>query len=121
MNEILFQGLRANNRLATVALVYGNRDGEELTTPAAVLAHAEQYRNLAVLGPDRASYGGVSRPWDSASLRDGDQATYWNADEKRFALGDFTTFAAWIERYLFGQSLVPPEAPPVGLAPSVEA
>jgi hypothetical protein len=111
LNEILLQGLRANSRLAAVALMYGERDGERFVTPEAVLAHADQHRNLSVLGPDRACYGGVTRMWRPSGGSLGDEAPYWDAQQDRFTLGDFTAFATWIERFLFGHSLAPEAGP----------
>jgi SIR2-like domain len=110
LNEILLQGLRANSRLAAVALVHGARDGGDLTTPENVLAHADRHRNLAVLGPDRACYGGVVRGWEPPTSPNLVDAPYWDETNARFRLGDFNAFAAWIEKYLFGQAPSPMQA-----------
>lgn len=118
LNEILLQGLRANSRLAAVALMYGARDGDKLVTPDDVLAHADQHRNLAVIGPDRACYGGVTRKWEEHGDSNGFEAPYWDAAKSCFTLGDFTSFAAWIERYLFGQA---PSAIAASPSPPAEA
>jgi len=85
-----------------------------------VLAHADQHRNLAVLGPERACYGGVVRNWDGPGASDALDAPYWDVGKACFRLGDFTAFAAWIERYLFGQVPSAMEASPSVPAPAGE-
>jgi SIR2-like domain len=120
LNEILLQGLRANSRLAAVALMYGARDGSNLITPDHVLAHADQHRNLAVLGPERACYGGVVRNWEALGAPTALDAPYWDVAKACFTLGDFTAFAAWIERYLFGQVPSAMEASPSVATPAGE-
>ncbi len=62
LNEIIFQGLRSNSRVAATALVFGTcvdaNTGTQLVCPDHVLAHGETFRSLTIYGPDKACIGG---------------------------------------------------------------
>lgn len=103
LNEIIFQGLRGNSRLAVNVLVYGiekQHEGEKkLILPDDVVEYAQTYRNMSVYGPDKAVIGGIVREWaPSSSVKEGN--VYWSDDEKRFTLGDFTVLASYFEHFI---------------------
>jgi len=98
LNELLFQGLRGNPRLAIDALVYG-------PVTDRLAKFAEDFRNLSVYGSDKAAIGGVAETWsDPSELRD--DWPFWDKDKKRFVLGDFNSFAAFLERFIGFRELV---------------
>ncbi|MBI5446567.1 MAG: SIR2 family protein [Deltaproteobacteria bacterium] len=105
INEILLQGLRSNNRLAIDALVYGEEgpsgpSNRQLPDRTAILG--QQYRNLAVLGPDKAVIGGLIGPWSKPSRKppEGEQWSFWDDASSSFALGDFQSMARFFERFI---------------------
>lgn len=104
LNDILMQGLRSNGRLAIIALSHGEADGAQLITPEKLLQLSRQHRNLTVLGPDKASFGGIARPW-SIGTPSHESKLFWDYDTSQFTLGDFTAFASWIEEYALGRPL----------------
>ena len=103
LNEILFQGLRGNSRLAVNVLMYGiekEREGKKtLVLPEDVVEYAQTYRNMSVYGPDKAVIGGIVRGW-APPPRVTEDNVYWSDDENRFTLGDFTVLALYLERFI---------------------
>lgn len=103
LNEILFQGLRGNSRLAVNVLMYGiekEREGKKtLVLPEDVVEYAQTYRNMSVYGPDKAVIGGIVREW-APPPRVTEDNVYWSDDENRFRLGDFTVLALYLERFI---------------------
>lgn len=103
LNEILFQGLRGNGRLAVNVLMYGiekDREGAKtLVLPEDVVEYATTYRNMSVYGPDKAVVGGIVGEWAPPSTKNADNV-YWSDDENRFTLGDFSAFASYLERFI---------------------
>jgi len=103
LNEILFQGLRGNSRLAVNVLMYGiekEHEGKKtLILPEDVVEYAQTYRNMSVYGPDKAVIGGIVREWAPPPSVKEDNV-YWSDDEKRFTLGDFTVLASYLERFI---------------------
>jgi len=103
LNEILFQGLRGNSRLAVNVLMYGiekEHEGKKtLILPEDVVEYAQTYRNMSVYGPDKAVIGGIVREWAPPPSVMEDNV-YWSDDEKRFTLGDFTVLASYLERFI---------------------
>lgn len=93
LNEILFQGLRANPRLAIDALIFGIEASDK------ILNFGKQNRNLSVYGPDRACIGGVVGAWSEPSEKR-DEWPFWNKTQKRFTLGDFNSFASFLELFI---------------------
>jgi hypothetical protein len=100
INEIIFQGLKRNSRLAINALIYGEPAEEnpaELRLPEAIVQYGRQHRNLSIYGPDRAIVGGVESVWDK-DTNGSNIDTYWSND--RFLLGDFVSFCKYLERFI---------------------
>jgi hypothetical protein len=100
INEILFQSLRANKRLAVTALLYGELKGTKRLIPESVLKYGLENPNLTILGPDQASIGGNISSWEF----DGTPITddfYWNEVTKTFELGDFSIFSKFLKESFY--------------------
>ena len=106
LNEIIFQGLRSNSRLAVAVFAYGEKvaaSGEsKLALPDAFSAYGEAYRNLSIYGPDKAVIGGISGVWSEPSRKRKQEEAwpFWDEAEKRFTLGDFTAFIEYLESFI---------------------
>lgn len=95
LNEIIFQGLRSNPRLAVVATTHSD-------LPARLTQYATDHRNLTIYGPDKAAIGGIVGPWiePSRQRRENENWPFWNEKGKRFTLGDFESFASFLELFI---------------------
>lgn len=106
LNEIIFQGLRSNPRLAVTALVYGEQDKKSEQPrpilPERLVAYGEEYRNLTIYGPDKACIGGIILPWGEPSRKrkETENWPFWEETSKRFTLGDFNSFATFLEVFI---------------------
>ena len=106
LNEILFQGLRANGRLAITVLTYGlpgtAGGAGDRKTPDDMLAYGERYRNLTVYGPDKACIGGMLGDWTGPSRKrkDNEAWPFWDDARKQFTLGDFNALASYLEEFI---------------------
>lgn len=100
INEILFQALRANKRLAITALMYGDiveADGKkERKIDDRVLSYGFENPNLTILGPDKACIGGNISGWDKEESLS--EAPFWNDTTKTFELGDFGSFTQFLKQ-----------------------
>jgi hypothetical protein len=93
LNEILFQALRTNSRLAINALVYGS-DGK---LPESIEMFGKLHKNLSIIGPDKAVIGGLSAEWEKPETLP-QNAPYWNNDA--WTLGDFRSFAKYLDHFV---------------------
>jgi hypothetical protein len=120
LNELLLQALRSNPHLAVTALVYGEPVGgggdAANILPNSIAALGREHRNLTIYGPDKASIGGVIGEW-TATRREHDIREWPFWDGKSFTLGNFNSFARFLEIFVgFGSALKrcapgPPESP----------
>jgi hypothetical protein len=102
INEIIYQALRANKRLAVTALMFGDLIDDASTGKKVrkidpkILEMGVEYPNLSILGPDKACIGSIISPWkfDGAPTIDD---IYWEDTEKIFDLGNFTTFSNYLK------------------------
>ncbi len=103
LNEIIFQGLRSNPRLAVTALMYGETDAKSKPSSRVlsdqIVKYGVENRNLALYGPDKACIGGIVAPWGMPSKQHPDWS-FWNKTSKQFCLGDFNMFAAFVETFI---------------------
>jgi len=97
INEILFQALRANKRLAITALLYGNFTEGKRITDQAVLKYGLDNPNLTILGPDKACIGGNILSWEVDPIITSEDK-YWIEGEKIFDLGNFKTFTDFLKQ-----------------------
>ncbi len=120
LNEIIFQALRANPHLAITALIYGEPENStpdaRFILPDRIANFGREYRNLTILGPDKAAIGGVVAPWTTPS---GDFQSFWDTAKNALTLGDFAAFTVYLERFIGFRSLPPAiAAPPTAATPS---
>jgi len=93
--EMIFQALRANMRLAVAIMNHGPFTN--------ILQSATyNYRNLSVYGPDYACIGGVYGTWSEPSRKrnEGENWPFWDEKNKKFTLGDFRSFADFLEQII---------------------
>jgi hypothetical protein len=93
--EMIFQGLRANLRLAVTAINHGTFGGR-------LESAARSHRNLSVYGPDYACIGGVCGTWSEPSRKRGEDEDwpFWDEKNRKFALGEFRSFADFLEQII---------------------
>jgi len=96
LNEILFQALRSNKRLAITALLFGDFVDGKLVTSEKVLAFGEEYPNLSIIGPDKCCIGGVISKWDNKEP-ELQNTTFWDEEKEIFTLGDFKAFSSFLK------------------------
>lgn len=98
LNEILFQALRANKRLAITALMYGDSktDEKKRFTDEKVLKFGIDNPNFTVIGPDKGCIGGVITEWntDESEL---EKLFFWDNEGKNLNLGSFSSFAEYLK------------------------
>lgn len=97
LNEIIFQALRSNSRLAINALVFGEKAGDKFKLPANLARLGMEYRNLSVYGPDKAVIGGILGEWEN-STNGPNIDSYWANDA--FTLVDFKSFSQYLGRFV---------------------
>jgi hypothetical protein len=97
INEIIFQALRSNNRLAVDALIYGKKNNGAFKLPDNIANFANVYRNLSVYGPDDAVIGGIIGDWEDEPSGTNIES-YWI--NKSFSLGDFQSFTKYLENFI---------------------
>ncbi len=98
LNEILFQALRANKRLAITALMYGDSNGEDKkrTTDEKVLKYGIDNPNFTVIGPDKGCIGGVITEWNTAEP-ELEKLLFWDNTDKNLNLGSFSSFTEYLK------------------------
>lgn len=95
INEIIFEALRSNNRLAITALVYGESSTNRIVSER-VLRYGFDNPNFSILGPDKACIGGVIAKWDVNELTLINEI-FWDNAKQIFDLGDFVTFNKYLK------------------------
>lgn len=93
LNEIMFQALRTNSRLAINALIYGS-DGK---LPENIEEFGRQFKNLSIIGPDKAVFGGLSAEWEKPETLP-QNSPYWC--DNAWRLGDFVDFAKYLNNFV---------------------
>lgn len=97
LNEILFQALRANKRLAITALMYGESiEGNKRVTDQKILDFGKDHPNFTVIGPDKACIGGVITDWNEDEI-DLDKLHFWDNTNKILNLGDFNVLSEYLK------------------------
>lgn len=108
INEMIFQGLRSNPRLSIITLIFGDKDAKSdnsdessLLLSDRICHYAEEHRNLTVFGSDKACIGGITAHWESSRKRKDDEVwPFWDEDSKLFTLGNFNSFASYLELFI---------------------
>lgn len=105
INEIIFQSLRTNPRLAVTALCFDHLSSESLTKN--LLAPTENVSNITIYGPDAAVAGGRKGTWNEPPEPPMDKIKhwpFWNYDESTFQLGNFICFVDFLHSFLGGRA-----------------
>lgn len=97
LNEIIFQALRSNSRLAVNALVFGEKNGDCFKLPQKLASLGMEYRNLSIYGPDKAVIGGILGEWENVTSGS-NVDSYWENDT--FTLVNFKCFSRYLERFV---------------------
>jgi hypothetical protein len=98
INEIIFQTLRANKRLAITALVYGENTGgsDKRITNEVILNYGTDNPNLTIIGPDKGCIGGVIAEWDQDDPKN-EMINFWNKETGNSTLGDFRQLSDYLQ------------------------
>jgi len=98
LNEILFQALRANKRLAITALMFGDSKtgNKKRTTDEKVLKFGLSNPNFTILGPDKGCIGGVITEWNINDT-ELEKLLFWDNTNKNLDLGSFSSFADFLK------------------------
>jgi hypothetical protein len=96
INEVVFEALRSNPRLAVTVLCFDALSSEgvrrNLLGPTATIT------NLTVYGPDAAVVGGAEGYWE---VPQGDvHRSFWDKEKEAFRLGDFAAFVDFLRSFL---------------------
>jgi hypothetical protein len=99
INEIIFEGLRTNNRLSVTVLLYGDLNNDITTN---LLSPCDGYRNLTVYCADKPTISGVTGSWESPGDPPPEYGSwpFWNQQTEKFTLGDFASFAEYLRVFL---------------------
>jgi hypothetical protein len=110
LNEILFQSLRSNPRLAVVALSHDPLASE--SAKRNLLRPSDGITNLSIHGPDGAVIGSRQGTWGPPGGEPtlGAPETFWDPGSGTYSLGDFVKFVEFLRSFLFIRSL-PTSAP----------
>jgi hypothetical protein len=110
INEIIFQGLRSNPRLAIAALAYGeqkiNLNPPQFQLQDNIIGYGKENKNLSIYGPDKACIAGLTEMWGEPNRKRKETEIwpFWNEELKYFTLGDFNCFASFLELFIGFQS-----------------
>lgn len=94
INEVIFNGLKQNNRLHAVTFLFDDASFKKIKP------HAEQIPNLTLFGPHSAVIGGRVGEWSASSANL--ETTYWNNRDingtltKVCTLGDFNILVEYL-------------------------
>jgi len=83
VNEVIFNGLRENNRLFGIAFCYQDEEVVKLKT------RCETQLNFNVIGPTKSIINGNYGNWKNDAPDDYDSTSFWDTDNNKFILGDF--------------------------------
>ena len=84
INEIIFNGLRQNNRLHVIAFLYKDEELEKIKDQSLL------YLNMTAFSPQKAIIGGEFGDWHSDShTEESNIAVFWDNQKGYLKLGDF--------------------------------
>lgn len=100
INEIVYQALRSNTRLAVTVLSFDPLSKPDLYRN--LIEATPGIRNLTVYGPDQARISGTVRKWQESSKPNKlfDLSSVWDPDKKTFRLGDFKCFGDFLKIFM---------------------
>lgn len=96
LTEIIFDGLRANSRLAVTALVY-----EKYETTQQLGAYAKEHPNFTICWPDKVIIGGVLADWTYSVSPAGPEKDdlFWDSPASQYKLGRFKELSAYLDSF----------------------
>src|SRR5215213_8204066 len=106
LNEIIFQALRSNSRLAVTVLCFDPLSSEGLEEN--LLRPTEGITNLTIYGPDAAVVGTSRATWSAPSEKPRDGIVdwpFWKYQDDMFTLGNFNSFVDFLRLFLGGRGL----------------
>lgn len=84
INEIIFNGLRQNNRLHIIAFLYKDEELEKIKDQSLL------YLNMTAFSPQRAIIGGDFGDWQlGTNAEESNITVFWDSQKKSLKLGDF--------------------------------
>lgn len=100
INDIIFSGLRANNRFSVTVLSFDPLAGP--TADKNLVKPASGIRNLTVYGPDMAMVGGVLGKWAKPQRAPAGVAAwpFWDDAKDQFTLGDFSNLPGFLREFI---------------------
>ena len=94
LNEIMFQGLKSNPRLAITAFIHSGLSDR-------IVQFGQEYRNLTFCGPSKACIGGSIARWKpTRDRKESEIWPFWDEKNKSFTLGDFNFFTSFLENFI---------------------
>lgn len=101
LNEVIYQGLRSNSRLAVTALLFDAIASENIQRN--LMIPTLGVRNLTVYAPDGACIGGRQGVWKEPKEAIPASLTawpFWDDTTKRFTMGDFRNFVEFLRVFM---------------------
>lgn len=90
INDMIFNGLKQNNRLNVIAFMYSDNEVENIKK------YATNYLNLTVYSPTKAIIGGLDGEWTSDFFFNSKNESFWNSEKKEFKLGNFSNLVDFL-------------------------
>jgi len=93
LNEIIFEGLRANSRLAITALSY-----TDYSSADRISSLAREHQNLTVCWPNKVIVGGILYDWTHtpSPSATGSEKLFWDSSKSRWLLDDFERLSSYL-------------------------
>jgi len=106
INDILFAGLRSNNRCSMTVLSFDSLNKPELEKN--LIKPTQGIRNLTVYGPDAALVGGIKGAWSDPGKAPAGVSNwpFWDDAKKEFTLGNFQNLPRFLREFIGARSLV---------------
>ena len=109
INDIIFSGLRSNNRFSVTVLSFDPL--ADATLEKNLVKPTQGIRNLTVYGPDMAMVGGVVGKWTKPAKAPTGASSwpFWDDTKGEFTLGNFVNLPAFLREFIGARPL--PVAP----------
>lgn len=105
LNEIIFQSLRSNPRLAVTALCFDSLASDSIANN--LLRSTDGLTNITIYGPDAGVVGGHKGSWCAPTGVPGAGFTdwpFWDSQQQTFRLGDFNFLVEFLRSFLGGRA-----------------
>lgn len=106
INDILFAGLRSNNRCSMSVLSFDSLSKPEMEEN--LIKPTQGIRNLTVYGPDAALVGGTKGAWSEPAKPPSGTTNwpFWDDIKKEFVLGNFQNLPRFLREFIGARPLV---------------